>query len=86
MPEPISAVERAMLDFENQYWRYTGAKERAIRESFGISATQYYLRLAELIERPEAMAARPIVVKKLLAQRDSRSRARRMRRAAARGS
>jgi hypothetical protein len=33
--------DRAILDFERQWWKYAGAKETAIRESFDMSATRY---------------------------------------------
>lgn len=72
----LSEVEQAMLRFESQYWRLTGAKERAIRETFDVTSTEYYLHLARLIDRPEAMAAHPMTVKKLLNERDSRARSR----------
>jgi Protein of unknown function (DUF3263) len=34
--------QQEMLAFERQWWRYAGAKARAIREQFGISAPRYY--------------------------------------------
>lgn len=83
MSAQLSDVEEAMLQFEGRYWRLTGVKERAIRETFGMTSTDYYHHLARLIDRPEALAANPIVVKKLLAQRESRARARRERRKSA---
>ena len=82
MSEELSDVEKAMLRFEGRYWRLTGVKERAIRDTFDMSSTDYYHALARLIERPAAMQENPIVVKKLLAQRESRSQARRQRRKA----
>lgn len=68
----LSERDVQMLDFENQYWRLVGAKERAIRQRFDLTPTQYYVILNELIDRPEALAAKPLVVRRLQAQRETR--------------
>jgi hypothetical protein len=68
--------ERAILDFERTWWTSAGAKEPAIREQLGLSATRYYQLLAELIERDEAHAYDPLVVRRLRRTRDRRRRAR----------
>ncbi|MEA2590616.1 MAG: hypothetical protein QOD62_447, partial [Actinomycetota bacterium] len=34
--------ERQILEFERFWWKYAGAKERAIKESLDMSATRYY--------------------------------------------
>jgi hypothetical protein len=77
---PLSEREKAILAFERQWWRYPGAKEQAIREVFSISATRYYQLLNELIDRPEALASDPILVKRLRRQRTERRRLRSARR------
>ena len=41
-----------------------------------MSATRYYQMLNELIDRPEAMAADPVLVKRLRRQRAKRQRIR----------
>lgn len=79
-PEGLSRQEDEMLAFERQWWRYAGAKEQAIREQFGISATRYYQALNNLIDRPEALAADPMLVKRLRRLRSGRQRARAARR------
>ncbi len=66
----------AILAFERQWWRYAGAKEQAIRDLFGMSATRYYQVLNTLIDRPEALAADPMLVKRLRRLRTTRQRAR----------
>ncbi len=68
--------ERAVLDFERQWWKYAGAKEQAVRELFDMSATRYYQVLNALIDRPEALAHDPMLVKRLRRLRSSRQRAR----------
>ena len=76
----LSRRDREILAFERQWWKYAGAKEQAIRELFDMSATRYYQVLNGLIDRPEALAADPMLVKRLRRLRDSRQRTRAARR------
>jgi hypothetical protein len=69
--------DRALLAFEKQRWQYAGAKETAIRDVFGMAATAYYQRLNAVIDRPEAYAAEPVLVKRLLRLRETRRSGRR---------
>lgn len=75
-PYELTDRDRAMLTFEQQWWRFTGAKEQAIRERFDMSATRYYQALNALINRPEALVAEPMVVKRLRRLRAARKAAR----------
>jgi Protein of unknown function (DUF3263) len=68
--------EMRILAFERRIWRNEGAKELEIQESFGMSATRYYQVLNELIDRPEAVAFDPVLVKRLRARRTRRARRR----------
>jgi hypothetical protein len=72
----LPAREREMLAFERQWWRYAGAKEEAIRERFGMSATRYYQVLNALVDRPEALAVDPLLVRRLRRMRAARQRQR----------
>ena len=72
--------DRRVLEFERQWWKYAGAKEQAIRDLFGLSATRYYQVLNTLIDRPEALIADPMLVKRLRRLRTSRQRLRSARR------
>jgi Protein of unknown function (DUF3263) len=72
--------EREILAFESQWWKYAGAKEQAIRELFDMSATRYYQVLNALIDKPEALAADPLLVRRLRRLRSSRQRTRAARR------
>ena len=65
-----------ILEFERQWWKYSGSKEQAIRELFGLTSTRYYQILNVLIDTPEALAADPMLVKRLRRMRSSRQRAR----------
>lgn len=76
----LTEREQAILGFERQWWKYAGAKEQAIRELFDMSATRYYQVLNSLIDRPEALAADPMLVKRLRRLRAARQRARSARR------
>lgn len=68
----LTDIERAMLDFEGERWKYAGAKEAAVRETFELSSTVYYQRLNALLSRPEALAYAPMTVKRLVRLRDAR--------------
>jgi len=72
--------DREILEFERQWWKYAGAKETAIRDSFDMSATRYYQVLNALIDRPEALVADPLLVRRLRRMRAERQRARSARR------
>lgn len=69
-----------ILDFERQWWKYAGAKEQAIREKFDMSTTRYYQVLNALIDRPEALEADPLLVRRLRRLRSQRQRQRSARR------
>jgi hypothetical protein len=69
-----------ILDFERQWWKYAGAKEQAVREKFDMSTTRYYQVLNALIDRPEAVAHDPLLVRRLRRLRAARQRQRSARR------
>lgn len=68
--------ELAILDFEAQHWNHPGAKEQAILDQFGWKAARYYQVLNALLDRPEALAYSPLLVRRLLRLRDARVAAR----------
>ena len=76
----LNRRERDILAFERQWWKFAGSKEEAIKELFSMSATRYYQVLNTLIERPEALAADPMLVKRLRRLRASRQKAKAARR------
>jgi len=82
-PAGVAAMterELEILAFERQWWKYAGAKETAVRDLFDMSATRYYQVLNVLIDRPEALVADPMLVKRLRRLRASRQRTRSARR------
>jgi len=68
----LSDLESRILDFEASWWRFAGAKEGAIKELFELSAPRYYQLLNDLIDRDDAMAAAPMLVKRLRRLREAR--------------
>ena len=72
----LSERDRAVLGFERQWWKYSGAKEAAIRELFDMSATRYYQLINSLIDTPEALEFDPMMVKRLRRMRSSRQASR----------
>ena len=56
--------------------RLRGAALDRIRERFGVSATRYYQILNELLADPAAMAADPMLVRRLQRMRAARQRQR----------
>ena len=80
LTDGLTRRDREILAFERQWWRHAGAKENAIRERFDLSATRYYQLLNKLLEKPEAIEADPMLVKRLRKTRASRQRKRGARR------
>lgn len=76
----LTRREHDILAFERQWWKFAGVKEEAIKELFSMSATRYYQVLNALVDRPEALAAAPMLVKRLRRLRASRQKARAARR------
>jgi hypothetical protein len=76
----LSDRDRDILEFERQWWKYAGAKETAVRDKFDMSATRYYQVLNALIDRPEALEADPLLVRRLRRLRATRQRQRSARR------
>lgn len=67
---------RSVLDFERESWKLEVTKERAIRERFGFSPARYHQLLHRVIDRPEALAYDPMLVRRLRRVREARRRAR----------
>jgi hypothetical protein len=72
----LSELERAILDYEQGWWREPGPKEAVIRDRLGISPTSYYRILSGLIDSEDAYRQFPLIVARLRRMRDRRRRAR----------
>jgi len=78
--ESLSDRDREILALERLWWQYAAAKEQATREKFDMSATRYYQVLNALIDREDALAFDPLLVKRLRRLRAGRQRSRSARR------
>jgi Protein of unknown function (DUF3263) len=74
----LTEPQRAMLDFERQWWRQGGAKDQAIRDTFGLTPTRYYQALNGVLELPAAMRYDAALVHRLLRVRADATRGRRL--------
>lgn len=68
----LTSDELLVLQFEQRWWKRSGAKDVEIRNRFGLTPVAYYQRLNALIDRPEAMAVAPLVVNRLRQTRAAR--------------
>lgn len=76
MTSDLSERELEILAFERHWWRYGVGKEAAIREHLGISSLHYHQTVNALLDRPEALALDPLLVKRLRRLRMTRQRQR----------
>jgi hypothetical protein len=65
----LTELQMRMLTFESSWWRFPGAKEREILDTFQMPPTRYYQLLNELIDRPEAARFEPALVARLRRRR-----------------
>jgi hypothetical protein len=61
----LSPRDARVLEFEREWWRYPGPKDRAIREYLGMSATRYYQILRRLMDDPAASERDPLTIRRL---------------------
>ena len=76
-PAGLDERDQQILAFEGQWWRQAGAKEQAIRDTFGVSTTRYYQLLNALLDNPVALERDPVLVGRLRRLRSTRARTRR---------
>jgi len=70
----VTDDDKALLDIESRFWRYSGSKEAHIAEVLGISGIRYYQRLNQLIDTEDAAAYNPVLVNRLRRLRSDRQR------------
>ena len=68
----LTEFEAALLDFEAVSRRAAEGKDAAILQRFDLSVPRYYQEINVLIDRPEALAHAPLLVKRLRRLRDRR--------------
>ena len=61
----LTDAEKDVLAFERSWWEHRASKEAAIRDRFGIEVSAYYRTLNALLDRPEALAHDPLLVRRL---------------------
>jgi Protein of unknown function (DUF3263) len=76
----LTDQEQEILAFEREWWRYATAKDHAARDRFGLDAADYYRTLSQLVDRDEALAHDPLLVRRLRRLRATRRRDRAARR------
>ncbi|WP_430781383.1 DUF3263 domain-containing protein [Actinoplanes sp. G11-F43] len=74
---PLTERELEILAFEGKWWKHAGAKEQAIRDTFGLSSTRYYQLLNGLLDNPAALEKDPVLIGRLRRLRSARARTRR---------
>ena len=70
----LSDRDREILAFEESWWITPGSKGEGIRVRLGMSPTQYYRHLGELVESAEAMEHAPLLIRRLRLRRMQRRR------------
>lgn len=65
-----------MLALEELWWKYPGAKDARIRDEFALSPTRYYQLLNAVLDKPAALVAHPVTVRRLRRLRERRRAAR----------
>lgn len=73
---PLDAADRAILDFEGSWWQRPGPKAAMIRSTFALSPSAYYRRLHRLAASADALAAYPLVVRRVRLRLRAQRRAR----------
>jgi hypothetical protein len=61
----LSERDARVLEFEREWWRYPGPKDRAIQEYLDMSATRYYQILRRLMDDPSASERDPLTIRRL---------------------
>lgn len=74
-----SIMATELLDFEEQWPRWSGRKDEAIRSRFGVAPARYFQLLHRALDDPKALEARPMVVARLRRLRDARKDQQRLR-------
>lgn len=72
----LSVRDHMTLAAEAQRWRHAGLKEAWVREHTGRSLTLHHAAVNALLDRPDAEAAYPALVRRLRRLRDARRAAR----------
>jgi hypothetical protein len=72
----LSDRDRAILDFERDWWLEPGTKEAAIRVRLDLSPSRYRELLYGIVDDPESMDVDPLVVRRVRKVRERNRKAR----------
>lgn len=79
MSDPLATVvvmlaesDRAVLDLAARTYRHEGAREQAVHDELGMTATRFYQRVNVLLDNPDAYVAEPVLIKRLRRVRQAR--------------
>lgn len=72
----LTEVQRALIDFERDWWQLPTNKTTEIRSRFGFSASSYYRALYALVDLPDAEAYDPLTVRRVRRRREQGRRER----------
>jgi hypothetical protein len=65
LKDELTDVEKRMLDFESEQFRYISTKHKQIYKKFGLSVIEYYRVINKIIDKRAAMEYSPYVVERL---------------------
>lgn len=63
--DDLPDLHRQVLDMERLFWRHAGAKDEAVRVTFGLSPWRYQQLVFEVCRTPAALVAEPGLVNRL---------------------
>lgn len=63
--QTLTDAQRGILDFERQWWRYTGGKAAEIARQLAMTPAAYYRELNAIIDLPAALEHDPTLVRRL---------------------
>lgn len=66
-------TDSELLDFEEEWPRWSGRKDEAIRARFELTPARYFQLLHRVIDTAAALEAKPMLVRRLRRQRDARA-------------
>ena len=72
----LSDRDRAILEFERDWWLEPGTKEAALRARLDLSPSRYRELLYAIIDEPDALAFDPLVVRRTRKVRERNRKAR----------
>ena len=61
----LTDAQRALIDFERDWWQLPSSKTSEIRIRFGFSSSSYYRALYALVDLPDAAAYDPLTVRRV---------------------